>query len=299
MRIGFHDAPADLFLVAIFAVLLSIVAALGIGGLVGFASGVVLVLVLPGYAALAVLFPAVDDIRWLQRITLSVGLSIAIVALVGLLSNFAPWGINVGAILAITDIFTVFACGIAYVRRRSLPARRRLRLSVEVTPPQWSGLSVVEKTLVLGLVIAVAIAGASIAYSALNVRPPPGFSELYLLNESGMATGYPTDLVVGENATVLIVIANHESADVNYTVDVVLATLGVVFNATTGRNETVEVASVVVFSTTSLVQDGGQERIPYTFHIDQPGDYRVKFLLYRGPAGPVPYLTVRLPIHVT
>src|SRR5437879_13398853 len=76
MRIGFHDAPADLFLVAIFAVLLSIVAALGIGGLVGFASGVVLVLVLPGYAALAVLFPAADDIRWLQRLHFRVRLSL-------------------------------------------------------------------------------------------------------------------------------------------------------------------------------------------------------------------------------
>src|SRR6266581_4696112 len=202
------------------------------------------------------------------------------------------------AILAITDLFTVCACGIAYVRRRSLPARRRLRLSVEVRRPQWSGLSAIEKALVLGLVIAVAIAGASIAYSALNVRPPPGFSELYLLNESGMATGYPSQLVVGESATVLIVVANHESGVVNYTIDVVLSTLAVVFNATTGRNQTVEVASVMTFSTTSLLQDGGQERIPYTFHIDQPGDYVLKFLLYRGPAGPVPYLAVRLDIHV-
>ena len=297
MRFGFQDTPTDLFLVSILAVLLSIVAALGIGGLVGFAAGVVLVLFLPGYAGLAVLFPA-DDIRWLQRITFSVGMSIAIVALIGLLSNFAPWGIHIGAILAITDLFTLFACGVAYMRRRSLPAQRRLRLSLEVVRPHWSGLSAVEKTLVVGLVIAVAIAGASIAYSALNVRPPPGFSELYLLNESGMATGYPSQLVVGENATVLIVVANHESGVVNYTIDVVLSTLGVVFNATTGRNQTVEVASVMTFSTTSLLQDGGQERIPYTFHIDQPGDYVLKFLLYRGPAGPVPYLAVRLDIHV-
>jgi len=298
MRFGFHDTPLDLFLVPILAFLFSIVAALGIGGLVGFAAGVVLVLFVPGYASLAVLFPAADDIRWLQRITLSVGMSIAIVALIGLLSSFAPWGIHIGAILAITDLFTVLACGVAYIRRRSLPARRRLRLSLEVVPPHWSGLSAVEKTLVVGLVFAVAIAGASIAYSALNVRPPPGFSELYLLNESGMATGYPSQLVVGENATVLIVVANHESGVVNYTIDVVLSTLGVVFNATTGRNETVEVASVMTLSTTSLLQDGGQERIPYTFHIDQPGDYALKFLLYRGAAGPVPYLAVRLDIRV-
>ncbi|HYT18503.1 MAG TPA: DUF1616 domain-containing protein, partial [Thermoplasmata archaeon] len=100
------------------------------------------------------------------------------------------------------------------------------------------------------------------------------------------------------NATVLIVVANHESGVVNYTIDVVLSTLAVVFNATTGRNQTVEVASVMTFSTTSLLQDGGQERIPYTFHIDQPGDYALKFLLYRGPAGPVPYLAVRLDIRV-
>src|SRR6266540_4203660 len=128
MRVGFREKPSDLFLVAALSAVLSAVAAIGLGGVAGFVAGFVLVLVLPGYAIMAALFPAAGEITWLQRLTLSVGLGIAAVSLVGLLSNFAPWGIHVGAIIVILDLGTVGLSAVAYVRRQRGAGRSRARL---------------------------------------------------------------------------------------------------------------------------------------------------------------------------
>src|SRR6266540_1309324 len=299
MRVGFREKPSDLFLVAALSAVLSAVAAIGLGGVAGFVAGFVLVLVLPGYAIMAALFPAAGEITWLQRLTLSVGLGIAAVSLVGLLSNFAPWGIHVGAIIVILDLGTVGLCAVAYVRRQALPPERRLGFAVNVDTPRWSRFSATERTLVVVLGLALGTAGTWIAYSASRVGPVPGFTELALLNESGQPGGYPTNLVIGEVATVIVLVINRESMSVNYTLDAWIATLGQVYNASSGQNETVEVASTLTSSYYVVLTDGTSLRIPHTFHIDQAGDYRLKFYLYRGPPAPDPYRALRLNITVS
>lgn len=63
--------------------------------------GTIFVLWFPGYAFVKALFPrqlpikASDkDLDIIERIALSVGISIALVPMVGLLLNYTPWGIN-------------------------------------------------------------------------------------------------------------------------------------------------------------------------------------------------------------
>jgi len=48
-------------------------------------------------------------------------------------------------------------------------------------------------------------------------QPSEPFTELYLLGASGNASGYPTNLTVGQMANVTVGVVNHENADVNYT----------------------------------------------------------------------------------
>lgn len=63
--------------------------------------GIIFTLWLPGYAFVKALFPrqlpikASDkDLDTIERIALSVGISIALVPMVGLFLNYTPWGIN-------------------------------------------------------------------------------------------------------------------------------------------------------------------------------------------------------------
>ena len=74
--------------------------------------GSVFVLWLPGYSLIKALFPTkkMDNV---ERIALSVGMSLAVVSIVGLLLNYTPWGIGVASItlslLALTITFSTAA----------------------------------------------------------------------------------------------------------------------------------------------------------------------------------------------
>jgi len=75
--------------------------------------GSIFVLWLPGFTLIKALFPSGKDLDNIERIALSIGLSLAIVPIVGLLLNYTPWGIRLTPItislLALTIIFATVA----------------------------------------------------------------------------------------------------------------------------------------------------------------------------------------------
>ena len=87
---------------------------------VRFILGSIFVLWLPGYTFVRALFPTAlpkktskTDLDVIERVALSLGLSLALVPLVGLLLNYTPWGIRltpiVFSLLALTIIFATAA----------------------------------------------------------------------------------------------------------------------------------------------------------------------------------------------
>ncbi len=76
--------------------------------------GSIFVLYLPGYALLQLLFPKGSEIDTLERFALSIGTSLAVVPLIGLILNYTPWGIRLAPITASLAAFTtVFATAAA------------------------------------------------------------------------------------------------------------------------------------------------------------------------------------------
>jgi hypothetical protein len=79
--------------------------------------GVIFILWLPGYAFIKALFPKQlplrtnnKDLDTIERIALSIGISIALVPIVGLLLNYTSWGIRLTPIvLSLLAVTTVFA----------------------------------------------------------------------------------------------------------------------------------------------------------------------------------------------
>jgi len=69
--------------------------------------GSLLVLFLPGYALIETLYPKEEDLSPLERLALSIGLSLALVPLVGLILNYTPWGIRLDPILIALTILTL------------------------------------------------------------------------------------------------------------------------------------------------------------------------------------------------
>jgi hypothetical protein len=77
--------------------------------------GSIFVLFLPGYSLIKALFPSkeIDDI---ERIALSIGMSLALVPLVGLLLNYTPWGIRLAPITLSLLSLTIVLSAVALIR---------------------------------------------------------------------------------------------------------------------------------------------------------------------------------------
>jgi uncharacterized membrane protein len=73
-----------------------------------YALGAIFVLYLPGYSLIKALFPT-KEIDNIERSSLSMGMSLALVSITGLILNYTPWGIRTAPItlslLALTIVF--------------------------------------------------------------------------------------------------------------------------------------------------------------------------------------------------
>jgi Protein of unknown function (DUF1616) len=80
--------------------------------------GSILVLFLPGYALIEALYPK-RDLDELTRFALSIGLSLALVPLVGLLLNYTPFGIRLVPVSLSIAGLTVVLAAYALVRKHA------------------------------------------------------------------------------------------------------------------------------------------------------------------------------------
>jgi len=85
--------------------------------------GSIFVLFLPGYATVQALFSGRRELDDIERFALSVGLSLAITPLMGLLLNYTPWGIRLDPIVLSLSIFTLAMAIIGTLRKYSLVSR--------------------------------------------------------------------------------------------------------------------------------------------------------------------------------
>ena len=79
--------------------------------------GSLFVLFIPGYVTVEALFTEERQLDSIERFALSVGLSLALVPLVGFLLNYTPWGIRLNPIVISLTVLTVGLAMIAVTRR--------------------------------------------------------------------------------------------------------------------------------------------------------------------------------------
>ncbi len=229
--------------------------------------GLPFVLFFPGYTLVAALYPRRDDLSGVERLALSLGLSLAVVPLIGLALNYTPWGIRRAPIAASLTLF-IAACSLVAVRRR-----RRLssseRVSADVRPVirsirglPWPsiGISVATITLILFLGVRYGVLGGS------RVGEP--FTEFYVLGPNGKAEAYPQRLFAGEEAHVVLGIVNREGKTASYAVQVRAA------------------GEVLRTLRPGSLEDGQKWEDRVAFSVRQPGErVRVEFLLFTNGAG--------------
>ena len=240
------------------------------------------ILFLPGYCLLAVLFPQEGDIDLFERIALSFGLSIAVVPLMGLGLNFTPWGIRLEPIVMALTLFTLVLILIAQYRRAGLPPEERFNIPFAgIASSLWEGLfpaesSRVDRILSGVLVLAILTAILSTVYVIAVPKQGERFTEFFLLGENMTAAGYPDQILPEINYPLFIGIGNQEHRNVTYA----LETWYLRTESDTVTN-TSRIIAMDPGERSALTLAHNETRIvPYTLSVSQPGYDRVEFLLF-------------------
>ena len=87
--------------------------------------GSLFVLYLPGFVTVEALFPDKKELSGIERLALSLGLSLAIVPLIGLVLNYTPWGIRLTPITISLSVFTLLTGIIATYRKYKVAIARK------------------------------------------------------------------------------------------------------------------------------------------------------------------------------
>lgn len=183
--------------------------------------GLPFVLLFPGFTFISALYPRKSSLDRIERLVLSLGLSVAIVPILMLILNFTPWGIHLNSVLITLTIFVVLSSGFALFGQWRLPEQERPVTVLHM--PAFPKRSTSEK--VLSLILVLAVLG-SIGFAVYTVTKPKiqdKYSEFYILGEDNMVESYPTVIRLGSSGSVTMGIINHEQVETTYRVEIITA----------------------------------------------------------------------------
>ncbi|MGB9929589.1 MAG: DUF1616 domain-containing protein [Methanosarcina sp.] len=285
--------PIDLLLVAGLVLLTDILVLVPVlsGSFLRTDLGILMVLLLPGYALTAAIFPAKKDLEGLERALISLGLSISIVPLLGLILNYTNWGIREIPLLVALSAFTLLMCVIAYYRRTLLSEIEAFEIPFKAslasmkTEVLEKPETKIDKAIAVLLVFSVFAAIGSLAYIIANPKQGEPFTEFYVLGANKTAEDYQTEFMKGETGTVILGIANHENEPVDYTIDLRLENRSLPLPENQKHIR---------------LEDNETWEEPVTFTLPQEGkNMKLEFLLFNEAEKDTPYRNLYLWINAT
>ena len=279
-----HDYPADLIIVVIW--LIAGIAAIYLPFLDAIPLKIILalpmVVFIPGYCLITALFPKNDDIDLIERMTLSMGLSIVIVPLIGLGLNFTPWGIRLDPIVISVTLFTLVMLLISFYRRALVPSVERFHFPFseiwgttrkEIFP---AGGGTVERILSIVIILSFLIAAITTIYVITVPKEREQFTEFFILGENQTAANYPDMIMIGQNYPLFVSVGNHEFRDIDYTIEtwMIRAEFDNVTNSSTimAMDPNDRLLLTLPHNATAL--------IPYNMSVKNTGYNRLEFLLF-------------------
>lgn len=246
--------------------------------------GIPVALFIPGYMTMIALFPKRDDLEIIDRITMSLGVSIAILSIIGLLLNFTV-GIRLMTILIAISIYVIIFMFVTMYRRRKLSKDTQFSI---IQPDELYNIvfdklkpkNRIDLILTIILIFVSVLAIGTVFYVVTTPKMDERFTEFYILNSSGMAN-YQTDLKLDSSNTFMVGIANHEYSYVNYTIQITL-------------DKNVLDHEELILNHDEIWKEN------ITFVPDRKGnDMKLEFLLFKEDNLTTPYRSLYLWVNVT
>jgi uncharacterized membrane protein len=259
-------------------------------------AAVLVVLVLPGYALLTLVFPArrreqasprrasLGDV---ERFALSIGVSLGLVPVFGYTLAVAGIALRFRAIVTLVAAVTVVASVLGVLRRLRLPPAHRYALTVGGSPGRlrsWvAGPTRLDTALNLGLSVAVVVALSGLAFGIALPARESAYTEASLLratDDGYVAADYETEIAPGASTTYVVNVTNQEGEPVSYVVVAQQQTIG---ERSARGAEVTETRVVDQFR--EQVADGRTWRIRHRFAPEVDDERtRLAYLVYRGSA---------------
>ena len=300
MKISFDKYPVDIILCILYSLILLPMSLLDIGGILRIVLGLPFILFIPGYLLIFVLFPARktdEGITVIERIALSFGISMAVVALIEFALNDTSWRIQSESGPISIFVFVIGIGAISLYRWFKTASDERFTVSIDLSLLKSIGKlkskSKLDKTLIIILIASIIITAALFIYVMATPRTGEKFTAIYLLGPDGTITNYPMTLSTGENATIIIGVTNHEYRTIDYTIEIWLIKQTTFYNESTNENEDLYINAWfidkinVTLDPESIDANGlwkPQWEYNHTFNIDKAGeDFKLAFLLFTTP----------------
>jgi len=246
--------------------------------------GIPMISLLPGYCLVSAIWPKSDGKKWgpsnistIERLTLGVGLSFAVLGISSLVLNQTESGITLESTMAVSTAFIFATVFIGLLRRGALPAENRFSITIMKSGEPAIG-EPVDKVVAVGVVFCVVTSVAILAYALATPGAMGEYSEFYILSENGSAADYPTNLTTNHTAAVIVGIVCHEKGGAEYTITVGIdnstsvTTLDTWGDAVILRNGT-------QFSRTVHVAAGERYEDVFSFEMQKPGIYIIHWWL--------------------
>jgi len=210
----------ELFTIDVLTILLVIIITLFPSSILRVILGLPFVLFFPGYTFTAALFPRKSDAGGIVRLTLSLGMSVALVAIIALILNSTSWGIRLYPILLSLTIFIIIISMVAWYRWQRLPPIERYVFPVSLKALFWRGERLADKCLSFILAVAIITAISILGYAISAPMVGEKFTEFYILGASGEAADYLNELSLDMTGNITLGIVNHENQEVIYRIAV-------------------------------------------------------------------------------
>jgi uncharacterized membrane protein len=241
------------------------------------------ILFIPGYCLLAALFTKKGDIDLLTRMVLSLGISLAIVPLIGLGLNFTPWAIRLDPIVVSLTVFSLATVIVAYYRRSIIPSEERFSIPFfGIAAAIYQGLwakdgNTVDRILNIVLAISIVITVLIAIYVMTVPLEGEHFTEFFILGENRTADSYPATFLPGQNYPMYVGVVNHEYRDVHYTIETWM--LSTEFDNMTNSSRILAMDPNNRLSLTLAHNESAI--IPYNLSVQKSGYNRMEFLLFK------------------
>lgn len=277
--------PADLLAVVLYAVVVDLLFVFEVVGtnVARIVVGLPLLFVLPGYVLVAFLFPAdrtaPSGIDGTTRAILSVGASLALLAVFGIAIDLSSYGFDPRTVVLTVSTAVIVGAVVATGWRLRTPPERRFTVEPTVYADRFRNWLIggrrVDTVINVALAVSVLIAALAVGYAVAVPGPSDEYTQFYAVTDDD---GEPSaSEYLADDEPVTLGIENREGGSETYTVLVVHQQLAIDGNESSVEDQR------ELDRLSPTVASGETWTDEYAVEVDgNDTDERVAFLLYRG-----------------